>query len=150
MKKEIPKKPSDILSVGEVARRSGVAVSALHFYETKGLIPSQRNEGNQRRYPRSVLRLVGMIKVAQGLGFSLEEIKKGLSTLPQDREPTKEEWNLLSKNWKKDLNDRIQRLTSLRDHLNDCIGCGCLSMKTCPLRNPNDKLAKKGPGQHLV
>lgn len=150
MKKLPTKQPTDVLSVGEVADRSGVAVSALHFYEAKGLIPSDRNEANQRRYPRSVLRLVGIIKAAQGLGFSLEEIKEALNVLPKNRAPSKDEWSDLAKSWRKDLDARIAKMTNLRNQLSGCIGCGCLSMGSCPLRNPNDKLGKKGPGQHLV
>lgn len=138
------------LYVGEVAERAGVAVSALHFYESKGLISSRRNDGNQRRYPRAVLRLVSIIKVAQGLGFTLQEIRKALSVLPKNRTPSQAEWTELSRSWKHDLDDRIERLTRLRDQLNGCIGCGCLATKTCPLRNPDDKLAKKGPGPRLL
>lgn len=138
------------LTVGQVAERSGVAVSALHFYESKGLIRSWRNQGNQRRYAREVLRRVAVIKVAQRAGIPLESIRKALSALPGGRTPTSEDWAKLSAAWKKDLNDRISRLTRLRDQLDGCIGCGCLSLGVCPLRNPWDKLAQQGPGPRLL
>lgn len=138
------------LTVGQVAERSGVAVSALHFYEAKGLIKSWRNQGNQRRYAREVLRRVAVIKVAQRAGIPLESIRNALSALPGGRTPTSEDWKKLSAAWKRDLNDRIARLTRLRDQLDGCIGCGCLSLGVCPLRNPWDKLAKQGPGPRLL
>lgn len=138
------------LTVGEVAARSGVAVSALHFYETKGLIRSQRTAGNQRRYPRSVLRRVAVIKVAQRVGIPLAEIREALSSLPEDETPTTEDWRRLSTHWRGDLDDRIRRLTRLRDLLDLCIGCGCLSVGACPLRNPDDVLAGEGSGPRLL
>ncbi|MES1951697.1 Redox-sensitive transcriptional activator soxR [Salinisphaera sp. S4-8] len=137
------------LSVGEVARRSGVAVSALHFYETKGLISSRRNAGNQRRYRREVLRVVALIKVAQRIGIPLAEIADALATLPQRRAPTAEDWRRLSDGWKQRLEERIDHLTKLRDQLDGCIGCGCLSLEACPLRNPDDIAATAGPGPRL-
>src|SRR5690554_2744780 len=138
------------LSVGEVARRSGVAVSTLHFYEAKGLIKSWRNAGNQRRYSRDVLRRVAIIKVAQRAGIPLKAIGEALALLPDGRTPTAEDWRRLSASWKADLDDRIARLSRLRDHLGDCIGCGCLSIDTCPLRNPGDELGEQGPGPRLL
>ena len=138
------------LSVGEVAERSGVAVSTLHFYETKGLIRSQRNRGNQRRYPRSILRRVAVIKVAQRTGIPLAEIAEALSVLPHDRPLTVQDWRNLSETWRSRLDDRIARLTKLRNQLDGCIGCGCLSMRECPLRNPWDTLAAEGPGPRLL
>ena len=138
------------LSVGEVARRSGIAVSTLHFYETKGLISSNRNRGNQRRYPRSILRRVAVIKVAQRTGIPLAEIAEALSVLPHDRPVTGQDWRLLSETWKRQLDARIESLTALRNHLTDCIGCGCLSMNECPLRNPNDVLSEQGAGPRLL
>nr|WP_298094404.1 redox-sensitive transcriptional activator SoxR [uncultured Shinella sp.] len=138
------------LSVGEVAERSGVAVSTLHFYETKGLIRSQRNRGNQRRYPRSILRRVAVIKVAQRTGIPLSEIADALSVLPHDRPLTAEDWRMLSNTWRRQLDDRIARLTKLRNQIDGCIGCGCLSMQECPLRNPWDTLATEGPGPRLL
>lgn len=138
------------LSVGEVARRSGVAISTLHFYESKGLIRSWRNESNHRRYPRDVLRRVAVIKVAQRAGVPLASIKEALSTLPDQRTPTAEDWRRLSQRWKAELDARIHRLEQLRDDLSGCIGCGCLSLEHCPLRNPGDTLAKEGPGPRLL
>jgi MerR family redox-sensitive transcriptional activator SoxR len=138
------------LSVGQVAERSGVAVSALHFYEAKGLIKSHRTNGNQRRYPRDVLRRVAVIKVAQRTGVPLATIRDALRTLPSDRPPTAADWNRLSARWKDDLNRRIKRLTELRDQLGGCIGCGCMSLKACPLRNPMDTLGNDGSGPRLL
>lgn len=138
------------LTVGEVAKRSGVAVSTLHYYEAEGLIRSWRNSGNQRRYAREVLRRVAVIKVAQRAGIPLASIGKALSELPDGRTPTAEDWKRLSAKWKADLNDRIERLTRLRDQLESCIGCGCLSLGVCPLRNPWDKLSEQGPGPRLL
>lgn len=138
------------LSVGEAARRSGVAVSTLHFYEAKGLIRSARTRGNQRRYPRSILRRIAVIRVAQKAGIPLTTIQKTLASLPKERTPTVDDWRKLSTRWRAELDDRIERLTQLRDRLNDCIGCGCLSVTTCPLRNPADALGRKGSGPRLL
>lgn len=138
------------LTVGEVARRSGLAVSAIHFYESKGLIQSRRNRANHRVYPRDVLRRIGVIKVAQKTGMSLEEIREALKTLPNERTPTKEDWTRLSMEWRADLEARIRRLIRLRDLLDGCIGCGCLSISDCPLRNPDDRLGLEGPGPRLL
>jgi MerR family redox-sensitive transcriptional activator SoxR len=138
------------LTVGDVAQRSGVAVSTLHFYESKGLIASRRNQGNQRRYPRAVLRQVAIIKVAQSTGVPLAAIRDALASLPKGRPPTARDWARLSASWRADLDERIAKLTRLRDQLGDCIGCGCLSLKTCPLRNPSDQLSKQGSGARLL
>lgn len=138
------------LSVGELAKRSGVAVSAIHFYESKGLLASWRNGANQRRYPRAALRRVSIIKVAQRLGLPLASIKAALDSLPRGRTPTDQDWKKLSARWHAELDDRIAKLTRLRDQLTGCIGCGCLSMKQCPLRNPRDELAERGPGPQLI
>ncbi len=137
------------LSVGELAARSGVAVSALHFYEAKGLIASLRTAGNQRRYPRSVLRRVAVIKVAQRMGVPLSEIAQALQALPASRTPTAADWRRMSAQWRDGLQERIRLLTQLRDQLDGCIGCGCLSLKECPLRNAQDMLADAGPGPHF-
>jgi MerR family transcriptional regulator, redox-sensitive transcriptional activator SoxR len=147
-KRESPVLSSE-LSVGEVAARSGVAVSTLHFYEAQGLIKSWRNSGNQRRYAREVLRRVAIIKVAQRTGIPLSEIRDALKTLPARSKPTSDDWKRLSMRWRADLEERIQRLIRLRDQLDGCIGCGCLSLGVCPLRNPWDKLAEQGPGPRL-
>ncbi len=138
------------LTVGELAARSGVAVSAIHFYESKGLIKGWRTAGNQRRYPRGVLRRVAVIKVAQRVGIPLSDIRDALSALPEGRTPTAEDWGALSERWRSELDDRITRLTGLRDELTNCIGCGCLSLESCPLYNPGDKYSKQGPGPRLL
>lgn len=138
------------LPVGFVAKRCGVNVSALHFYEQKGLIKSWRNQGNQRRYAKDVLRRVSVIKAAQQLGMSLETIKQAFDSLPNSRTPDKDDWEKLSKAWKKDLDERIAYMQRLRDSLDGCIGCGCLSMKSCPIYNPDDALAEQGPGPVIL
>ncbi|CRM10257.1 Redox-sensitive transcriptional activator SoxR [Pseudomonas sp. 31 R 17] len=138
------------LTVGQLAARSGVAVTALHFYETKGLIKSNRNAGNQRRYPRDVLRRVVVIKIAQRLGIPLATIGEALQALPDGRTPTAKDWARLSARWREDLDERINKLSMLRDKLNGCIGCGCLSMEACPLRNQGDQLGERGPGAQLL
>lgn len=150
MKKNPDGRISLELTVGEVAERSGVAVSTLHFYETKGLIKSWRNRGNQRRYPRVVLRRVAVIKVAQRTGIPLADIAEALSVLPHDRPLTAKDWQRLSETWKQKLDARIASLTALRDQLTGCIGCGCLSMQDCPLRNPHDELGETGAGPVLL
>jgi MerR family redox-sensitive transcriptional activator SoxR len=139
-----------VLSVGEVARRSGVAVSAIHFYEKRGLISGWRSGGNQRRYERSTLRRIAIIKVAQQLGISLAQIKARLAELPGDRTPGKADWSRIAAGWRSDLDRRIEQLTRLRDNLDGCIGCGCLSVDACPLRNAGDLLAAEGPGAHYL
>lgn len=134
------------LSVGEVARRSGVAVSALHFYERKGLIHSLRTAGNQRRYSREVLRRLAVIRVAQRVGLPLEAVANAFAALPENKTPTKSEWARMSALWKDELDQRIEQLRLLRDQLTDCIGCGCLSLKKCRLANPGDALGEQGEG----
>lgn len=138
------------LTVGQLSARSGVAVTALHFYETKGLIKSNRNAGNQRRYPRDVLRRVVVIKIAQRLGIPLATIGEALQALPDGRTPTAKDWQRLSASWRADLDERINKLILLRDKLNGCIGCGCLSLEACPLRNQGDLLGERGPGAQLL
>ena len=137
-------------SVGKVAARCGVKISTLHFYEEKGLISSWRNPGNQRRYQKDVLRRVSVIRAAQKVGISLENIKEALSALPDNRTPDTRDWEVLARRWRKDLDARIAYLEKLRDSLTGCIGCGCLSMKNCPIHNAGDKLAKAGPGPVLL
>ncbi|MBB1319442.1 redox-sensitive transcriptional activator SoxR [Shewanella sp. SR43-4] len=138
------------LSVGQVAKRCGINVSAIHFYEQKGLISSWRNQGNQRRYARDVIRRISLIKAAQQLGISLDEIHLAFASLPSGRTATKEDWADLSNAWKQSLTQRIIKMQKLKDLLEGCIGCGCLSMKNCPLYNPDDLLAKQGPGPVLL
>lgn len=138
------------LSVGDIARRSGVAVSALRFYEQKRLIQSERSAGNQRRYSRSVLRRIAIIRVAQRSGVTLDEIAAAFAVLPQDRAPNAADWTRMSAQWADGLSQRISQLQQLRDQLDQCIGCGCLSVESCPLRNREDTLAAKGPGAHLL
>ncbi len=138
------------LTAGEMAKRSGVAVSAIHFYESKGLIKAWRTSGNQRRFPREMLRRVAFIKAAQRVGIPLETVRNALASLPQKRTPTAADWGVLSESWRSTLADRIARLTKLRDDLTSCIGCGCLSLDSCPLYNPDDRCSKKGPGAHFL
>jgi MerR family redox-sensitive transcriptional activator SoxR len=134
------------LSVGEAAKRSGVAVSALHFYERKGLIRSLRTSGNQRRYARDVLRRIAVIRVAQRVGVPLEAVRRAFASLPDERTPTPEEWASMSAAWRDELEERIDQLVNLKDKLTDCIGCGCLSLTACALANPGDALAAEGDG----
>ena len=134
------------LAVGEVAARSGVAVSALHFYEAQGLISSRRTSGNQRRYPREVIRRVAFIRASQAVGIPLGRIKAALDQLPDRRTPTRRDWERLSEAWRGELDDQISSLQRLRDNLTGCIGCGCLSLGLCKLVNPDDILGRQGPG----
>src|SRR5580704_14385899 len=138
------------LSVGQVADRSGVPVSTVHFYEAKGLVRSCRNTGNQRRYSRDVLRRVAIIKVAQRLGLPLSMIKQAIDSLPGGRTPTAKDWKRLSGEWRKELDRRIALLQRLRGQLESCIGCGCLSLKVCQLRNPGDAVSDLGSGPLLI
>jgi MerR family redox-sensitive transcriptional activator SoxR len=144
------KAPPQELTVGQLAARSGVTVSAVHFYEAKGLINGWRTGGNQRRYPRAVLRRIAVIKVAQRVGLPLSIIRDALLSLPKGRTPTEKDWAVLSTRWRGDLDERIKRLKKLRNELTNCIGCGCLSLDSCPLYNPGDKLAEEGPGPRLL
>ncbi|BCP53936.1 redox-sensitive transcriptional activator SoxR [Kaistia sp. 32K] len=134
------------LTVGEVAKRSGIAVSAVHYYESKGLIEGWRTAGNQRRYHRAVLRRIAIIKIAQRAGIPLAVIQDALEGLPHDRVPNARDWRLFTDGWKDMLEERIVALTQLRDQLTSCIGCGCLSLTECPLRNPDDQLGQVGSG----
>jgi MerR family transcriptional regulator, redox-sensitive transcriptional activator SoxR len=146
-------KPLDIhreLSVGEVAARAGVPVSTLHFYEAQGLLWSNRNAGNQRRYGRGVLRAIAVIKVAQRAGIPLAAIRDRLATLGKGPKVTAADWARLSTEWRDELDDRIGRLVRLRDQMSSCIGCGCLSIDDCPLRNPRDALGEQGSGPRLL
>jgi MerR family transcriptional regulator, redox-sensitive transcriptional activator SoxR len=134
------------LSIGQLSSRSGVAVSALRFYEDAGLISAGRTAGNQRRYPRDALRRVAFIRASQRVGIPLRAIKQALDELPGSRAPTRQDWARLSVAWQRDLDDRIAQLESLRDRLTRCIGCGCLSIDRCGLTNPGDVLGNEGPG----
>ena len=134
------------LAPGDVARRAGVTVSALHFYEREGLIASIRTAGNQRRYHRDVLRRIAFIRVSQRVGISLADIRSALASLPEGRTPTKRDWSRLSRGWRAALDDRIARLERLREGLDGCIGCGCLSLRACTLFNADDELSGSGPG----
>lgn len=138
------------LSVGQVAKRCGVKVSTLHFYEEKGLITSWRNRGNQRRYNKDVIRRVSVVRAAQKVGITLKDIQEALASLPKHRTPTTRDWQKLSSIWRESLDDKINYLTRLRDSLDGCIGCGCLSMKVCPIYNTDDELAEEGPGPVLL
>jgi MerR family redox-sensitive transcriptional activator SoxR len=134
------------LRPSELANRSGVAISALHFYEREGLITSRRTSGHQRRYSRDTLRRVAFIRMSQRLGIPLVRVRSALATLPTDRVPTSKDWAKLSAGWRQELDDRIVHLQRLRDNLAECIGCGCLSLRSCALSNPGDVLAEHGPG----
>lgn len=138
------------LTVGQLAERAGVASSAIRFYESRGLIRSRRTSGNQRRYEQAELRRVAFIRTAQRVGLSLEEIGEALATLPENRVPTKADWTRLSRAWRPRLDAQIERIERLRDQLDSCIGCGCLSLRNCALRNPQDVLASSGPGPVLL
>ncbi|SFN19501.1 redox-sensitive transcriptional activator SoxR [Variovorax sp. OV329] len=146
MQIRLPEGMAATLSVGEVAQRSGVAVSTLHFYEGKGLIHSERTESNHRRYARAVLRRVAFIRVAQRVGIPLADIATALEALPAASAPSRADWTRLSANWRAELDERLAQLKKLRDQLDDCIGCGCLSIDRCRLRNPLDKLGDEGAG----
>ncbi|OON41681.1 redox-sensitive transcriptional activator SoxR [Izhakiella australiensis] len=150
MKKNVNLSNKRELTPGEVAKRCGVAVSALHFYEEKGLISSTRNGGNQRRYHRDVLRRVAVIKVAQRIGIPLATIGESLMQIPAGKRMSAKEWRQLTTQWRAELDRRIGTLIRLRDELDGCIGCGCLSMAQCPLRNPDDRLSTQGTGAVLL
>jgi MerR family redox-sensitive transcriptional activator SoxR len=138
------------LTIGQLAERAGVATSAIRFYEERGLVSSVRTAGNQRRYAQSALRRVAFVKTAQRIGLTLEEIGQALAALPDRRTPTKADWHRLSRDWRPRLDEQIRRIELLRDRLDGCIGCGCLSMRSCALNNPEDDLADRGPGAVLL
>jgi MerR family redox-sensitive transcriptional activator SoxR len=137
---------AELLTIGEVARRSGVAASALRYYEDRGLIASERTGAAHRRYPRAVIRRVAFIVFAQKIGLTLEEIGQELAKLPSDRVPNRRDWARLSTTWQGRIDERIAQLERLREGLTECIGCGCLSLDRCQLANPGDRLARRGPG----
>ncbi|MBQ1075684.1 redox-sensitive transcriptional activator SoxR [Micromonospora sp. C31] len=138
------------LTIGQLSTRSGVAPSALRYYERLGLIRAERTGGNQRRYARTELRRVAFVRISQQVGISLEEIREALDSLPASRVPTAEDWARLSATWRERLDEKIRLMTKLRDDLDGCIGCGCLSLQRCTLNNPGDSLAGEGPGARLV
>ncbi|MGC5346576.1 redox-sensitive transcriptional activator SoxR [Streptomyces sp. DT24] len=138
------------LTVGQLSARSGAAVSALHFYEAKGLIRSRRTSGNQRRFSRDTLRRVAFVRAAQRVGIPLATIRDALAELPEERTPTHDDWARLSETWRSELDERITQLGRLRDHLSDCIGCGCLSLETCVLSNPDDISGDRLTGSRLM
>jgi MerR family transcriptional regulator, redox-sensitive transcriptional activator SoxR len=137
---------NDLLTIGQLSERSGVAPSALRYYESQGLISATRTTGNQRRYLRSVLRRIAFVRSAQRVGLSLEEISEALATLPGGRTPTRADWTRLSRAWRPRIEAQIERLERLRDRLDSCIGCGCLSLARCSLQNAGDLVADRGPG----
>ena len=142
----MPPEPAAMLTIGQVAVRSGVAPSALRFYEAEGLIAAERSDGNQRRYPRAVLRRVAVIQAGRTAGIPLASIRAALALLPADRPPSKRDWARLSRAWRRDVEERIALLERVRDDLASCIGCGCLSLRACPVYNRDDELAVQGPG----
>ena len=147
----MPSSPAPVLAVGDVAKRSGVPVSTVHFYEKQGLIEGWRTSGNQRRYHRSVLRRIAMIRIAQRAGIALALIRETLAEMPHDHIPTAADWRKFTNAWTELLNERIASLEQLRDKMTSCIGCGCLSLEECPLRNPMDELGERGAGpQRLI
>lgn len=139
-----------LLAIGEVAERTGLATSAIRFYESRGLIGAARTESGQRRFRRDVLRRIAFVRVAQRVGLSLEEIEEALSELPLERAPNQSEWARLSRHWRTRLDERIRLLEGLRDGLTECIGCGCLSLRRCWLSNPDDRAAAFGPGPRYL
>jgi len=140
----------DLLTIGELARRTGVATSALRFYEAEGLIRSQRSAAGHRRYERAILRRVSYIRIAQELGLTLDEIRSSMESLPENRTPTKKDWTRLSKEFRPRLDAQIALLERLRDRLDACIGCGCLTLGVCKIMNPGDELSERGPGPRYV
>lgn len=140
----------DLLTIGELAERSGFATSALRFYEREGLVSAERTSGGQRRYRRSVLRRLAFVRAAQNVGLSLEEVREALATLPAGRTPSKSDWARLSRAWQARIDEQIAGLQKLRNGLTSCIGCGCLSLRTCALSNPRDVMAREGPGARFL
>ncbi len=134
------------LTIGQLGERAGLSTSAIRFYESRGLIHSVRTSGNQRRYEQATLRRLAFIRSAQRVGLSLDEVAEALALLPENRTPTKADWSRLSRSWRGRLDEQIARIERLRDKLDGCIGCGCLSLRRCALNNPDDEVAPRGPG----
>jgi len=141
---------ADDLTIGELSARSGVAPSALRFYEEQGLIRADRTSGNQRRYPRATLRRIALLRGGRSAGIPLGRIREALDSLPSERQPTRRDWERLSRSWRADIDNRIATLEALRDRLTTCIGCGCLSIDRCSLLNPEDEAAAFGAGAHYL
>ncbi|PWE18091.1 redox-sensitive transcriptional activator SoxR [Marinicauda salina] len=144
------KRMTDLLAIGELARRTGLSVSAIRFYESQGLVSAMRNRGGQRRFPRSDIRRLSFILIAQQLGLTIAEIRDVLSDLPEARTPDRADWAKISAAIRTRIEARIAELTRMRDHLDGCIGCGCLSLDVCALYNPEDRVARKGPGPRIL
>jgi MerR family redox-sensitive transcriptional activator SoxR len=142
--------PGDLLTMGEITRRSGFAASALRYYEAEGLIAAHRSGGGQRRFERSVLRRLGFIRAASNVGLTIEEIREELARLPDHRNPTKADWHRISRHWRKRLDEQIAALERLKTGLEGCIGCGCLSLRSCAFSNPGDVVGERGPGARLL
>lgn len=145
-----PAKPAELLSIGKLAERTGLSITAIRFYEAEGLVSAQRNAGGQRRFIRADIRRLSFVKISQGLGFSLNEIRQVLSQLPEGRTPTKLDWEKLSRVFARDIDQRIEALERLRETLTGCIGCGCLSLSKCRLYNPEDQAATLGVGPRYL
>lgn len=141
---------SDLISIGELAKRVGVSVSAIRFYEEKGLVASTRNAGGQRRFLRATVRRLSFVLITQKLGFSIQEIAEHLSVLPNERNPTLKDWNKIGRSIRKTLDERIREMTLMRDRLDECIGCGCLSLKKCGIYNPDDEAQQYGAGPRYL
>lgn len=144
------KRPTDLLAIGELARRTGLSVSAIRFYESKGLVAPMRNAGGQRRFRRSDIRRLSFILIAQQLGMTIAEIREAFALLPDGRTPTQRDWARISSSVRRRLDERIASLTRTRDRLDGCIGCGCLSLTKCALYNPDDRMAAKGAGPRIL
>ena len=140
----------DVLSMGEITRRSGFAASAIRYYEAEGLITARRSAGGQRQFERSVLRRLGFIRAASNVGLTIEEIRDELAQLPDHRNPTKADWNRISRHWRRRLDEQIAALERLKSGLDGCIGCGCLSLRSCAFSNPGDVVGERGPGARLL
>jgi MerR family transcriptional regulator, redox-sensitive transcriptional activator SoxR len=138
------------LTIGELSARSGIPQSALRFYERQGLISSRRTDGNQRRFPGVTLRRVALVQAGKAAGIPLERIRSALDELPDGKTPTKRDWERLSRSWRKEIDERIETLEAIRGRLTTCIGCGCLSLKTCALLNPEDEAGSRGAGAHYL
>lgn len=141
---------TDLLTIGQLAARTGLSVSAIRFYEARGLVAPMRNAGRQRRFLRSDIRRLSFVQIAQQIGFSIEEIGALLKSLPQGRTPTLKDWESISRGFRRELDQRIAAMTRMRDNLDSCIGCGCLSLKRCQLYNPADRMRAKGPGPRFL